>query len=234
MKKGLALALLMLAFSLGASLCAAEGEGVVTQSSCSIVKSGEYYLVYCYAQVHNNSDQVICLERGSFELTNGDQLLSTNEVAQLWPYFINPGGDGYLFDIVSFEPNEDGVVVPQVTGISYQIDYMLVDPAYGNFNLNVTSQIQQEREDGKITVICEVTNPTDMDAYNATVTFGLYTAEGRMVYADGMTMQGVGIPAGGKALVRFDVDEVFAAQWRSYNAMPTEARVIATFRRDED
>lgn len=234
MKKGFVLVLLAVLFSAFAVFGAAEGEGIVVQSSCSIVQSGEYYLVYCYAQVHNNSDQVICLEQGRFDLQNGEQLLSTNRITQLWPHFINPGEDGYVFDIVSFEPNEDGVVVPQVTGINYQIDYMTVDPAYGNFELEVNASIEQEREDSKLTIICEVSNPTDMDAYDPAVTFGLYTAEGRLVYADGMTLQSVGIPAGGKTLVRFDVDEVFVAQWKSYNAVPAEVRVSATFRRDED
>lgn len=234
MKKGFVPALLAVLLSAFAALGIAEGEGIVVQSSCSIVQSGEYYLVYCYAQVHNDSDQVICLEQGRFDLQNGEQLLSTNRITQLWPHFINPGKDGYVFDIVSFEPNEDGVVVPQVTGINYQIDYMTVDPAYGNFELGVSASIEQEREDSGLKVICEVTNPMDVDAYDPAVTFGLYTAEGRLVYADGMTLQGVGIPAGGRTLVRFDVDEAFVAQWKSYNAMPAEARVSATFRRDED
>ena len=93
---------------LAALLCAAalggmaEGEGVVSQVSCSIVPSGDYYLVYCFAQVHNASDEVICLEEGMLSLMNGEQLLSTSDVSQIWPYFLSPGEDGYLFDIVAF------------------------------------------------------------------------------------------------------------------------------------
>ena len=45
-----------------------------------------------------------------------------------------------------------------------------------------------------------------------------------MVYADGTTLQDVGIPAGGTVLVRFDVDEAFVTQWQSYGAMPTQVQ----------
>ena len=82
----------------------ADDEGVVVQSSCNIVQSGDYYLVYCYAQVHNQSDQIICLEQGTLELRNGDQLVAEAQVTQLWPYFVGPGEDEPV-TVVS----EDGV-----------------------------------------------------------------------------------------------------------------------------
>ena len=63
---------------------------------------------------------------------------------------------------------------------------------------------------------------------------GLYTDDGTMVYADGTTLQDVGIPAGGTVLVRFDVDDVFVKQWQSYGVMPTQANTNASFRKDED
>ena len=55
-----------------------------------------------------------------------------------------------------------------------------------------------------------------------------------IVYADGTTLKDVGIPAGGTVLVRFDIDSAFISQWKSYNAMPTQAMVSAAFRNDED
>lgn len=85
-----------------------------------------------------------------------------------------------------------------------------------------------------MSVVCRLTNSTDMDAYNPTVALGLYTDDGTMVYADGTTLQDVGIPAGGTVLVRFDVDDVFVKQWQSYGAMPTQANTNASFRKDED
>lgn len=233
MKKMLAV-LLALALCAAGALAMADEEAVIVRSSCSIVQSGEYYLVYCFAQVHNNSDGVICLNQGSFDLHSGDQLLSTSDVAQIWPYFLSPGEDGYLFDIVPFEPGENGAVVPSVTGINYNIDYLTVDVENSNFDLASEARIETDPVSGAMSIVCELTNETQMEAYDPTVAFGLYTAGGDLLYADGKTLQGVGVPAGGTMLVRFFVDNAFVNQWSGYNMMPASARVNASFRADED
>lgn len=232
MKKMLALLLAVLMMAAGAAV--ADEEGVIVRSACNIVPSGDYYLVYCFAQVHNNSDGVICLDKGTFDLHSGDQLLSTSDVGQLWPYFLSPGEDGYLFDIVAFEPGENGAVLPNVTGIGYDIDYMTMDIAHGSMKLTSEAIIKTDPVSGAMAIVCEVKNDTQTDAYDPTVTFGLYTAGGDLLYADGRTLQSVGIPAGQTMLVRFYVDNAFVEQWSSYNAMPAAARVNATFRADED
>ena len=228
MLAALALALLAPACALG------DSEGVIVQSSCNIVQSGDYYLAYCFAQVHNNASTVICLDQGTFDLQSGETLLSTSEVSQLWPYFLSPGEDGYLFDIVSFEPDESGApVIPSITGISYNLTYLPIDSAYANFDLEAVSEIVQDAS-GDVSVICRLTNSTDMEAYSPTVAIGLYTESGSMIYADGTTLQDVGIPAGGTVLVRFDVDSAFIKQWQSYGAAPAQVQTNASFRRDED
>lgn len=233
MKKMLAMLLVCLMTLAGAWVLADE-EAVIVRSSCNIVQSGDYYLVYCFAQVHNNSDGVICLNRGSFDLHSGDQLLATGDVSQLWPYFLAPGEDGYLFDIVAFEPGENGAVAPNVTGIAYNIDYMTVDAGSANYPIVSGARIETDPVSGALTIVCELKNDTQMDAYDPTVAFGLYTEGGDLLYADGRTLQSVGIPAGQTMLVRFYVDNAFVNQWRGYNAMPASARVNASFRADED
>ena len=216
-----------------AAVCLADSEGVVVGSSCNIVQSGEYYLVYCYAQVHNNSNEIICLEGGTFELHSGEQILASQPVTQLWPYFINPGEDGYVFDVVAFEPGENGAVVPSVTDILYDIQYMTVDTQYASRDLSAVAELERTQEGG-LTVVCHITNGTDTDAYAPTIAFGLYAENGGMLYADGTTLQNAGIPAGGTLLMRFPVDEDFVAQWDTYGMSAAEARVSAAFRNDED
>lgn len=233
MRKMLAM-LLAAMMMLVCGAAAADEEAVIVRSSCSIMQSGEYYLVYCFAQVHNNSDGVICLDKGTFDLHSGDQLLSTSDVSQLWPYFLAPGEDGYLFDIVAFEPGENGAVVPNVTGIAYNIDYMTMETDTGNMALVSGARIETDPVDGSMAVVCELKNETQMDAFDPTVTFGLYTDGGDLLYADGRTLQGVGIPAGETMLVRFFVDNAFVNQWSGYNALPSAARVKGSFRADED
>lgn len=225
------LAIMLMLATLGAK---AEEPGVIVQSSCSIVPSGDYYLVYCYAQVHNNSDQIICLDEGTLALSDGEQLLCDQEVAQLWPYFLNPGEDGYLFDIVSFEPGENGPVMPNVTNLSYHIRYMTIDPVYGGKSLQVEPEIVTDEHSGEVKIVCRIINATQEIAYDPSVAFGLYTQAGQMIYADGMTVNSVGIPAGGELLVRFGVDKAFVDQWNSYGATPAHVRVNAMFRNNED
>ena len=220
-------------------LCAAAGfadaEGVIVQTSCNILPSGEYYLVYAFAQVHNNSSEIICLDQGSFELHSGEQMLSSQKVTRMWPYFINPGEDGYFFDIVSFEPDEQGnPVVPSVTAIDYNVTYMTVNPAFASFDLSTVSHLEVNDAQGSMTVLCEITNMGDMTAFDPVVCFGLYTDAGQMIYADGMTLTGVGIPAGGTVLARFDVEKAFVEQWKAYNAVPTQVQASASFRSESD
>ena len=231
-KRVLALLAALLCAGLAAA-CLADSEGVIVNSSCNIVQSGEYYLVYCYGQIHNNSGEIICLEAGSLELHSGEQLLASQPVTQIWPYFINPGEDGYVFDVVAFEPGEGGAVMPNVTGIAYDLQYMTVDARFASRDLSSVAEIGRGA-DGELHVLCRITNATDEDAFAPTIAFGLYAENGRMLYADGATLQDVGIPAGGTLLMRFFVDEEMAAQWESYGMGASEVHVSAAFRSDED
>ncbi|MBE5799950.1 MAG: hypothetical protein E7321_08380 [Clostridiales bacterium] len=226
MKKFLTIALLII-FALAAPAYAEE-PGVIVQSSCSIVESGEYYLVYCFARVHNNSDQVLCLDEGTFQIFSGEEPVAVEDVSQLWPYFVAPGADGYLFDIVPFES------MPQVTGLEYTVRYLTINSAYAGEALDTQSYVEIDDESGEMSVVCEISNPTDADAYNAAISIGLYTDAGQMVYADGRNLQDVGIPAGGKVLVRFGVESALAEQWMSYDALPTQVHTNAMFRTSSD
>lgn len=222
---------------LAACLCGcalADSEGAIVQSSCSVVPSGDYYLVHCYAQIHNNSDQNICLEQGVFELQNGEELLAEQEVTHIWPSMIAPGEDGYVFGVVAFEPDENGQpVMPQITGLRYAIQYMTVEEEFSSLDLAVTAEIERDARGG-MTVVCTVVNGTDMEAANPTVALGLYTDGGTLVYADGITLFNVAIPAGQTIRVRFDVDEAISDQWSTYGANVTEARAVGSFRDGTD
>lgn len=209
----------------------AQDEGAIVQSSCNIVQSGEYVLVYCFAQVHNQSDQTICLDEGTLYLMNGEEALAETRVSRLWPPFLAPGADGYLFDIVSLEP---GGGLPTITGLQYDVGYMTVNPAYAGQVLEAQARIELNDVTGRMSVVCEIANPTDEDAFGASAAFGLYTDAGQMVCADGMRLQDIGIPAGGSVMVRFDIEEELTEQWRSYDALPTQVRASAMFSANED
>lgn len=232
MKKAAMLLALMLALMPGA-LALAQDEGAIVQSSCNIVQSGEYVLVYCFAQVHNNSDQTICLDEGTLRLMSGEEMLAESRLSRLWPSFLAPGADGYLFDIVSFGPGEDGGI-PAVTGLDFDVIYMTVNPAYAGQALSAQARIEINDTTGRMSVVCEIANPTDEAAFGASTAFGLYTEAGQMVYADGMRLQDIGIPVGGSVMVRFEVEDELVEQWRSYDALPAQVYASAMFSANED
>ena len=225
MKKMLALMLMMLAMTAAA---VAEQEGTVVQSSCSIVQTGEYYLAYCFAQVHNNTDQVLCLEDGTFSLTSGEEVISHEEVSKIWPYFVAPGEDGYLFDIVPFDS------MPQITGLAYDLTYLTIHPDYAGEKLDAQTRVELDESSNVLSVVCEMTNPTDAEAFDPVIAIGLYTDAGQLVYTDGRGVQDVGIVPQGKLLVRFDVEPDMVQQWIGYGALPTQVKVSAMFRTGSD
>jgi len=225
MKKFVAFALLLL---LVMPVLAQGEQGTVVQSSCSIVQSDGYYLAYCFAKVHNNTDQVLCLDEGTLELIGAEETIAEQEISQIWPYFVAPGGDGYLFDIVPFEQ------MPQVTGLQYNIGYMEINPAYAGLPLEAAAHVELDDGSSLMSVACEIVNPASVDAYDPTIVIGLYTDEDQLVYCDGRSLKDVGIPAGGKLLVRFAVEPMLVEQWMGYGALPTQVQVSAMFRTGSD
>lgn len=225
-RKLIAIALMLMML---AAAALAEGDpGVIVQSSCSIVQSGEYYLVHCFAQVHNNSDQVLCLDEGSLYLKNGEDVIASQETSQIWPYFLAPGEDGYLFDIVPFEQ------MPQITGLHYDARYLEINAAYAGVPLETAVEVQLDDSSNALSVICEVSGDAHKAAYDPTVVMGLYTDAGQLVYSDGRNLKDVGIVPGGKLLVRFEVDPMLVEQWMSYGALPTQVRASSMFRTGSD
>ena len=226
MKRWIAAVLLMLLFAVPA--IAEEEKGTIVQSSCSIVQDGEYYLAYCFAKIRNDTDQVLCLDEGTFYLVNGDEEIASEEVSQLWPYFLAPGTEGYLFDIVPFEE------MPQITGIDYDLRYLDIHSAYAGTTLKTQGYVELDEDRNALSVLCEVVNPTDTDAYDPTVVVGLYTDAGQLVYSDGRSLKDVGIPANGKLMVRFYVEPMLVEQWLNYGALPTQVQTGAMFRTGSD
>ena len=123
--------------------------------------------------------------------------------------------------------------MPQVTNVAYDIQYMTVNSQYASRDLSAVAELERG-DTGELTVVCHITNGTDVDAYAPTIVFGLYAENGGMLYADGTTLQHVGIPAGSSLLLRFPVDDELVAQWDVYGMSAAEVRVSAAFRNDED
>lgn len=226
MKKCFAL-LMMICLLVPAAFALGE-RSTIAQSSCSIVQSGDDYLAYCFAKVQNHTDQVLCLDEGVFELTCGEETIASQEISQLWPYFVAPGETGYLFDIVPFEQ------MPQVTGLEYHMSYLEINPAYAGLPLAAAAHVEVDDGSGLMSVVCVVENDASVDAYDPTIVVGLYTDAGQLIYCDGRNLKDVGIPMGGKLLVRFAVEPTLVEQWAGYGALPTQVQAGAMFRTGTD
>ena len=148
--------------------------------------------------------------------------------SQLWPYFVAPGADGYLFDIVPFDQ------MPQVTGLRYDIRYLEINPAYAGLPLETAARVELDDNSGLMSVVCEVVNGNSVDAYDPTIVVGLYTDAGQLLYCDGRNLKDVGVPAGEKLLVRFAVEPTLIEQWTGYGALPTQVQASAMFRTGSD
>ena len=216
------------------ALALCEGELTVLQSSCSIVSYGEVYRVHCFAQVHNYSDQVVGMQTGSFRVMNGETVIAEEEVDRLWPYFLGPGEDGYVFGTAVFNPDENGnPVVPSVTGLNYTFETMEVRSGTANQQLFAQAEIERMGS-GSCLVTCTVENTGEITAYNPVIAFGLYTGSGTMIYADGKQLEQIGIVPGSSIVIRFPISLQLTKQWDDYGVTPDEIKLSASYRADED
>lgn len=206
----------------------------VVQTSCNILVYGDECRVYCCAQVHNDSNGLTGMESGVFQLMNGDEVIAEESVDRLWPYFLDPGKDGYIFGSSVFYPDENGnLEVPTITGLVYQLIPMDVPVATENHRLEASMQIEKTQAGG-YELICELTNMEEETAWNPLVSYGLYTSGGSMLYADGITLNGLGIRSGSTIELQFTVNAQIVSQWAGYGVEPAEVRVMGYYRKDSD
>ena len=233
-KKIAALVLLIGILTACCGLAQAEEALSVSQTACSIIETEGVYLIYSYAQVHNNSDQVVCLAQGTYELTAGGESLGVYEVEEIWPDFLSPDADGYLSNLLIYDPEEqENGDAPAITGLTYDLETMSVSTDLQNYDLEVTAEFA-EISSGDISVQCRIKNTTEEDAWNPIVVYGLYTSGGSLVYCEGKMLDNIALPAGSEIITTFTVSGTQGGQWKSYGAFPTEIKALASYRIDTD
>ncbi|MBQ9010482.1 MAG: hypothetical protein IJ088_14315 [Clostridia bacterium] len=206
----------------------------VVQTSCNILVAEEECRIVCCAQVHNDSDRLAGLEHGLLRLTNGGEVIAEESVSRIWPYFLDPGGDGYVFETVTFYPDEDGnLEVPSITGVSFEMNAMDVPVSVENNMLRAEMHIERMETGGYI-MACTLANDEAETAWNPQVTFGLYTDGGSLLYADGQSLDNIGISGGNQLELRFMINPQIVAQWGGYGVEPAEVRVKGYYRQESD
>ena len=225
--------LLLLCLCLGIwSMAGAELN--VVQTACNILVYSDECQIYCCAQVHNDSDRLAGMEHGLFRLLSGDVVIAEENVERLWPYFVDANGDGYIFQTVTFYPDEDGnLEIPSITGLNFQLSSMTMPVSVANETLVADAEIEKTQTGGYV-LICRLQNTDDETAWNPLVTYGLYTSGGSLLYADGLSLENTGISSGSTLELRFTVNAQIVKQWFSYGVEPAEVRVQGFYRRDSD
>ena len=206
----------------------------VVQTSCNILVSEEECQIVCCAQVHNDSDTLAGLDHGFFRLVNGEEVVAEEGISRIWAYFLDPGGDGYVFETVRFYPDEEGQLeVPTITGVTFEMVDMFVPVTVQNQMLSTEMHIER-MEAGGYVLVCTLKNDTAETAWNPQVTYGLYTDGGSLLYADGRSLDNMGISGGNQIELRYMVNPQIVAQWISYGVEPAEVRVKGYYRQETD
>ncbi len=215
-------------------LCHAQEDLTVVQSSCMVLVGETETRVQCFAQLHNNTDKVVYMGEGFLELFNDQTVIADKVVARIWPEFINPGEDGYVFDEVPFEPDADGQpFIPNVTGITYHMDTYLASRDYSNLPLDVSAVLEDDT-DGRLTVRFTIVNRGKEDAWNPTLAFGLYTDGGSLIFTGGTGFEDICIPSGSTIEKKYYVGSDLINKWNEYGAKPAEVHVTCCYRNDTD
>ena len=211
-----------------------EDELSVVQSAVSIIPYGDTYRVYCFAQVHNDSQMIQGMSSGVFRLYNGETVIAEEEVDRLWPYYLEPGQSGYVFGTAVFNPDENGnPVMPYVTRLVYTFETMEMTVSANSDSLYAEGTIERTGSGGYLLTMT-VENTGESMARNPVVAFGLYTQSGAMIYADGRQLEQIGIAPGSTIELRFPVGLQLAKQWDDYGVSPDEIIITASYREDED
>jgi len=206
----------------------------VVQTSCNILMGEDECRIVCCAQVHNDSDHLAGLEHGFFRLINGEEVIAEEGIRRIWPYFLDPGGDGYVFETVTFYPDEDGhLEAPAITGVTFELNDMNVPLTVENNRLNTEMHIERTETDGYI-MACTLKNDAMETAWNPQVSFGLYTEDGLLLFADGKSLDNIGISGGNQIEIQFIVNPQIVAQWGEYGVEPAEVRVAGYYRQETD
>ena len=182
MKKWTAL-LLTLALALSATSAMAAGKLTVNQETY-VAAEGYSLKSYIFAEVENTGDKNIAFNDGLLEILNADGDPTNNEtIYRMYPEILAPGEKGYITeytypsDASTLDDIADYSLV--VTGKSTKDEAPVRLEAAAEYGVAVSTW---DSETAAVRVT--VTNTTEATLYECNMVFGLYDAEGKLLYRD--------------------------------------------------
>ena len=225
MKKWTAL-LLTLALALSATSAMAAGKLTVNQETY-VAAEGYSLKSYIFAEVENTGDKNIAFNDGLLEILNADGDPTDNEtIYRMYPEILAPGEKGYITDYLypsdasTLDDIADYSLV--VTGKSTKDEAPVRLEAAAEYGMAVSTW---DSETAAVRVT--VTNTTEATLYECNMVFGLYDAEGKLLYAASNYAYNTGLPAGQSMEMLFPIDEELTTKWEADGVKPATASAFA-------
>lgn len=227
MKKLTAL-LLCLCLTLGCATALAAGKLTVTQETYVPLLRYDTYYGYIFAEVTNTGDKNVEFGNGIFEIltADGDPQESV-DLYTCYPEVLAPGETGYAFrydscgNATSLEDIGDYTLT--VSGKAAKEE---VTP-----RVSVTANLKMETYSwgdpyGVLTVM--LSNTSEQDVQDLRGAYGVYDAEGKLLYADNIyNIDSLLLPAGQTVGFHQQIDSAIAEYWAANNITPATVKAIA-------
>lgn len=224
MKKGSAL-VLALVLLLGCNGALAAGKLTVNQETYVPVNQYSYY-GYVFAEVENTGDKPIEYGNGIFEILNADgDPMESDDVYNVYPAILAPGEVGYAFSYESVDAAES------LEDIS---DYTLTLSGKSTKD-EPTARLKTTAESGMVDngwggeeyqVALYLTNDGSKTLSNVGGAYGLYDANGTLLYAGEISAYRVAIPANQTLIFYDSISDAFIEKWQKEDTMPKTIKAI--------
>lgn len=225
MKKILAL-VMALCLLMGCSTAMAAGKLVVNQETYTPIEMySDSFYAYIFAEVTNTGDKNVEFGSGIFEVLNADgDAIESFDLYSAYPEVLAPGEVGYVAYYRSVDDAKSLEDIP---------DYMLTISGKSSkddapVHMTATGVVEEVPywSDTQYQVTVTITNNTDKTIYDAYVTYGIYDANGTLLYADYTTLYNMGVPAGSTVEVRQTIGEAFLKLWKANGTVPATVNAV--------
>lgn len=226
MKKLVAL-VLALCLALTCATALAAGKLTVAQETYTPAELyTDAYAGFIFAEVTNSGDKNVSFAGGIFEILNADgEALESSDMYSCYPSVLAPGETGYVFRYDTVDAAKSVEDIPDYTlTVSGKSS---TDEAPVRLTASATVEEVERWSSMVYQVKVTVTNETDATAYDTTVTYGLYDAEGKLLYCDSTDLYRLGIPAGQTVEVVLEVSDSLKAVWDKAGVKPATVQAIA-------
>lgn len=226
MKKMMAL-LVCLCLTFCCVTALAAGKLTVSQETYMPMLRYESYYGYLFAEVTNTGDKNVEFGNGIFEILTADgDPQESNDVYSCYPSVLAPGETGYLFrydvckEAASLEDIGDYTLT--VSGKATKDE---ITPRVG-----ATAELVQDTYSwgdpyAKVTIMMSNTN--EQDVLGLRGAYGVYDAEGKLIYADNIyNIDGVLLPAGQTVGFQQSVDSAIVEYWAANGMTPATVKAI--------